>query len=129
MTDPPTLLARRFDGALGALLLIDLGGSIPFGLADTAHGADTADVFDLLASVMLAVAAVGLALAWWYGWRVAVVEWIIRTAAATWLVYAVVVAGHDALDGRTRLALALVIAGIGAAHLVVASRMDRARLR
>jgi fructose-specific phosphotransferase system IIC component len=112
---------RGRDATLIAALVPNVGGAIPFGLADPGSSSITAP--EIVGSVLLGMAALGLALAWWAQAQGPAITWVIRIAAVVWIVVAVAVALTDQLTARERVGWALILAGVAIVNVVAAHRI------
>lgn len=117
------VVRRRHDGALFAALVADTGGAIPFGVTEPGGGINA---WEWTITVILALAVVALALAYWMQATGPLVEWTVRVAGVAWLAATIVVAIVGSLDAPTRTGLGFIFAGVAIAHLVMADRLEQA---
>ena len=124
---PPQALAavavkQSRDASLLAALVPNVGGAIPFGIADPGSSNITAP--EIVGSVLLGMAALGLVLAWGYQAQGPAITWLVRIAAGVWIVVALYVAFTDQLTPRERIGWALILAGVAITNLVAAHHIE-----
>jgi hypothetical protein len=112
---------RGRDATLVAALVPNVGGAIPFGIADP--GSTNITGPEIVGSVLLGLAALALALAWWTNASGPLVTLAVAVAAAVWVVVAVAVVFSTQLTGRERVGWALILVGVAIANVIAAHRI------
>lgn len=114
-------MTKPRDASIMAALIPNVGGAIPFGFADPGSSAITGP--EIVGSVLLGLAAVGLALAWYTQAHGPLVTWAAVIGGVVWVVVAVAVALSDELTTRERVGWALILTGVAVANLIAAHRI------